>query len=84
LAPVYQLHSIIPEAQEELLIHQGKAPIPWSPDQSNLWQPFGEVCEQVSVKKVAPRVSGWGPDLSTNMKYASPILKSEQHTIKQF
>jgi hypothetical protein len=28
LAPVYQLHSIIPEAQEELLIHQGKAPIP--------------------------------------------------------
>jgi hypothetical protein len=27
LAPVYQLHSTIPEAQEELLIHQGKAPI---------------------------------------------------------
>jgi hypothetical protein len=77
LAPVYQLHSTIPEAQEELLIHQGKAPIQWSPDQSNLWQPFGEGCEKVNVEKVVPKVSGWEPDLSTNMKHASLILKAE-------
>jgi hypothetical protein len=76
-APVCQLHSTIPEGQEELLTHQGKVPIPWNPDQSNLWQPFGEACEQVSVEKVLLRVSGSKPYLWANMDHVSLILKPE-------